>query len=355
MPQYIDSPTFLALRDAGLLVLDARSPSEFAHGHVPGAVNLPVLNDEERATVGTAHARSGAEAAVHVALTLTGPQLAGKLSKARRLLQEHMINQAKPDRTILLHCWRGGMRSKALSWLLEMGGFHVSVLQGGYKAYRALVREELALPRPNVLVLGGMTGSGKTDILHQLNSLGSQIIDLEGLAGHRGSAFGGVGLPEQSSNEAVENALHYAWRKLDPARPVWLEDEDKRIGAVSLPSEFFQHIRTGSLALIEVPRAVRTQRLAYDYALANHAAPSLTHDLIASVDRLRQRLGDECTTRCIEHIRQGRYEPAVDGVLTYYDKLYTRQLEHRPIALKLISSDPVETALKLWKWENERG
>lgn len=356
MPHYIDSRSFLALRDAGLPMLDARSPSEFAHGHIPGAFNLPVLDDEERAAVGTAHARSGKEAAVHVALTLTGPQLAGKLAKARRLYQEHMEKCKADDtlcksRTILLYCWRGGMRSGALGWLLEMGGFQVTILQGGYKAYRALVHEELSQPRqlsqsqPGVLVLGGMTGSGKTDVLHQLAECGAQVIDLEKLAGHRGSAFGAVGLPDQPSNEAVENALHHQWRSLDPTRPVWLEDEDKRIGAVSLCHGFFQHIRSGALVLLEIPRSVRTARLAHDYATPEHAQA-----LIDGINRLRHRLGDECATRCIEYIQLGKFEPAVEGVLTYYDKLYVRQLEQRPVALILASSDPLNTVSELFRW-----
>lgn len=195
--------------------------------------------------MGTAHAKSGSEAALHVALELIGPQLAAKLGRARQLCRNCLhgrreINRnGKKEKRVLLHCWRGGMRSRALAWLMETGGFSVFILEGGYKAYRSFVRSELAKP-VNALVLSGMTGSGKTEVLHELAALGAQVVDLECLACHRGSAFGGIGMGVQPCNEHMENTLFEQWRKLDPARPVWLEDEDRRIGTVSLCGELFE-------------------------------------------------------------------------------------------------------------------
>lgn len=364
MPHHHDAFTFLAMRDAGIPLLDARSPAEFTRGHMPGARNLPVLDDEARAAVGTAHARSGAEGAVHVALTLVGPQLTGTLAKARRLFQEHLAtlpaelnpsaqspippvtaDSLRKSRDILIHCWRGGMRSASLAWLLETGGFTVHILQGGYRAYRTLVREELARPKP-VLVLGGMTGSGKTDILKELAARGSQVIDLEGLAGHRGSAFGAVGLPEQQGSEAVENALHEQWRRLNPHRVVWLEDEDRRIGGVALRDEFFEHLYTGLVVLVDVPLAVRVDRLLREYTGKDDSAT-----LMACVKRLRRRLGDELTTRCLGDIAGQRYREAVTDILAYYDKLYARQLakHNRPeiFRLQLADGDSAAAARQL--------
>lgn len=228
------------------------------------------------------------------------------------------------------------MRSGSLAWLLETGGFRVHVLQGGYKAYRNLVRAELALSPAPVLVLGGMTGSGKTDILHELAARGSQVLDLEGLARHRGSAFGGVGLPDQPGNEEMENALHDLWRRLDPARPVWLEDEDRRIGSVSLCGEFFEHIRKGRLVLAEAPFHRRADRLTRMYTGAPHR-----EELEACVERLRRRLGDETSRLCIRALRESRYHEAVTAVLGYYDRLYQRQIDKhaRTVALRLPLDD----------------
>ena len=323
MPQLLDIQQFMARRDAGLPVVDARSPSEYAHGHIPGALNIPTLADDERAKVGTAYAKGGPEAAVHLALSLVGPQLAGKLARARETLRPylpHPHGHTRPE--VLLHCWRGGMRSNAMAWLLELGGYSALVLEGGYNAYRRYVRQTLASSPAPVLVLGGMTGSGKTAMLHALAERGHQVIDLEGLANHRGSAFGAVGLGAQPSGESMENALCEQWRALDPARPVWLEDEDKRIGNIALCDEFFAHIRTGRLVLADIPFETRV-----DYLTREYTAPQWQDALTACLWRLEKRLGSERTRQCATAIAAGRYRDAVADVLVSYDALYRRQLE----------------------------
>lgn len=330
MPQMHDAASFLALRDAGLPLLDVRSPGEYAHGHIPGAVNMPVFSDDERAAVGTAHARSGHDAAVHVGLTLLGPQLAAKLSRAL-----HLAGRG-PRREVLIHCWRGGLRSASMAWLLELGGFTVHLLQGGYKAYRALVRTTLGAPA-RVHVLGGMTGCGKTAMLDALRARGAQVVDLEALAGHRGSAFGGAGLGTQPSNESVDNAVHELWRHFDPALPIWLEDEGRRIGTVTLSAELFAHLEQGALFVVELPRELRLRRLVALYAEGVHdanadqpeRADAVREALIAGFVRLRERLGSEACARCCNAVREGRFLEAADRVLDYYDKGYTWQLERR--------------------------
>ena len=152
MPPVQDVAAFLAMRDQGLPLLDVRSPGEFAFAHIPGALNLPLFTDEERAKVGTAHARSGREGAVHLALELVGGHLAALLARARHLCGS--------KREVLLHCWRGGMRSDSMRWLLETGGFTVHRLEGGYKSYRTFVRSELARPRP-ILVLAATRAAAR--------------------------------------------------------------------------------------------------------------------------------------------------------------------------------------------------
>lgn len=343
MPIYHSPEDFLVLHDwgRGLPLLDVRAPGEFAAGHIAGAVNLPLFNDEERAAVGTAHARSGKEAAVHVALQRVGSQLAAKLARAR-----HVTGRG---REVLMYCWRGGMRSATMAWLLEAGGYVAHVLTGGYKAYRGYTRREWARPA-RILVLGGMTGSGKTEILRELARLGSQVLDLEGAAGHRGSAFGGVGLPPQPTSEYVENQLFSLWDRFDFARPIWMEDEDRHIGAVTLPDPLFAHIASGRLVLVDSPPDCRVARLARLYA------DSMNQEaLLEGLERVRKRLGDERWRLCAAAVREGRCTEAVRGVLVYYDKAYTHLLERmkRELVLKLTppADDPAAAARLLAEQE----
>lgn len=361
MPLCHSIEDFLRLRDAGLPLLDVRSPSEYRTAYMAGARNLPLFSDEERAQVGTVYARQGQEAASLLALRLVGGRLADMVETARSLCPPMSLPPdallsppaGRPDATescpppagdaaapadgtprrhVLLHCWRGGLRSRSMAWLLESCGFVAHVLRGGYRAFRAHVRQELARPRP-VLVLGGFTGCGKTDMLHALAAGGEQVIDLEGLAHHRGSAFGAVALPgEQPGNEAFENALFELWRRLDPQRPVWLEDESRRIGHVTLCEEFFRHIVRAPLVMVDLPLPLRQRRLVRIYGgTENGAAPSpeIAEALCAALEKLRRRLGSEDCARCCRLVREGRLDEAAARVLHYYDKCYRHQQEHR--------------------------
>lgn len=384
MPVLHPVEEFLRLRDAGLPLLDVRSPAEFQTAHVAGAQNLPLFSDEERARVGTAYAREGQEAASLLALRLVGGKLADMVEKARQLCpprpltpeaatllrdrspltdasvrptgQKSPQTEAAPasPRHVLLHCWRGGLRSRSVGWLLESCGFTVHLLHGGYRAFRAHVRRELARPRP-VLVLGGMTGCGKTDILHALADRGEQVIDLEGLARHRGSAFGAVALHEaQPGNEAFENSLFEQWRVLDPRRPVWLEDESRRIGHVTLCEEFFRHIDASPLLVVDLPLPLRIRRLVAIYGSAAPGSPpeaSIVEALCAALQKLRRRLGSEACTRCCELVREGRLDEAAGRVLHYYDKCYAHQQAQRSGRLlgriACAADVPQETARRL--------
>lgn len=346
MPVKHDATSFLKLCK-GLPLFDARSPAEYENAHIPGALNLPLLSDDERAQVGTAHARSGSEAAVHIALELIGPQLAAKLNRARHLVRK--------EREVCLHCWRGGMRSASLAWLLETGGFTVHLLEGGYKAYRSFIRAELARSA-KILVLGGMTGSGKTDILHEMASLGCQVIDLEGLAQHRGSVFGGLGMAQQPNNERMENMLYAQWAEMDFSRPIWLEDEDRRIGSVTLPQEFFDQISTGRLVVLDMPKTLREARLLRMYT-EEIQDEQLSQTLLELLGRIRKRLGDQTWRACVEALSEQRYQEAIAGVLEYYDRTYTHQLslriQNRRTVCTLTEDRPDRTARMLAEREHE--
>ena len=344
MPPVQDVATFLAIRDQGLPLLDVRSPGEFAFAHIPGALNLPLFTDEERAKVGTAHARSGREGAVHLALELVGGHLAALLARARHL--------CGGKREVLLHCWRGGMRSDSMRWLLETGGFTVHRLEGGYKSYRTFVRNELARPRP-ILVLGGYTGCGKTDILLELQRLGSQVIDLEGLAHHKGSAFGALGQAEdQPGNEWFENQLYEQWRRCDPDRPVWLEDESRHIGHVTMCEEFFAQLGRSPLVRVFLPDEERVAHLVRDYG-----GQDMREGLLAALERLQRRLGGELIQRCRLWIDEGNYADAARAVLHYYDRCYAHQIENRqaPVIKELActTDDPALAARLLHQWEQD--
>ncbi len=212
MPEPLAIDAFLA--ESGTVV-DVRSPAEFSQGHIPGALNLPLFPDSERAEVGTLYRHAGRLAAVRRGLALVGPRLE---TLAEGLLAAHGRN---PGQTLRLHCWRGGLRSASMAWLATTLGLPVVVLAGGYKAYRQWVLSLMERPWP-IRLLGGRTGAGKTELLLALGAKGVAVVDLEGLAHHRGSSFGGLGLPPQPSVEHFENRLALALQRHRGAPEIWL-------------------------------------------------------------------------------------------------------------------------------------
>jgi len=214
-------------------VIDVRSPSEFVAGHIPGALNIPLFDDAERAAVGTLYKNEGRIPAILEGLRLSGPAMEGKLRAALSVAREGKL---------LVHCWRGGMRSEAMAWLFAQGGIATEILEGGYKSYRNYILENLG-SRRKMIVLGGMTGSSKTHILRYLKRLGEQVIDLEGLANHKGSAFGSLGQLPQPTTEHFANLLFHEWKELDDRRPLWVEDESRNIGSVFMPENFYLNMQ----------------------------------------------------------------------------------------------------------------
>lgn len=326
MPLFLKASEFLAAhfsQKAGPL-LDVRSPAEYQAGHISGALSFPLFTNEERAAVGTAHAKSGSEAALHLGLELVGPNLATMLAKARALL--------RPNTRLLMHCWRGGMRSKSVAWLLETGGFEVTVLEGGYKAYRNYIRQNFARSDAQICVIAGLTGSGKTDILNAMAEQGAQILDLEKLANHRGSAFGNMGA--QPANEILENALYAIWQGFDFSRPIFLEDEGRRIGSCTLPDTIFARIESSPAILLHSPTAERVERLCSLYAQTNSA--NFAH-LASCLHKIESKLGGLLTKQALAALEQDDFHQAVSLVLPYYDKTYSYQLEKytRPVAMEL--------------------
>ena len=296
-------------------LLDVRAPIEFAQGHVPGALSLPLFTDEERARIGTAYKQVSQERAVHLGLEFFGPKMSAMVKQAKKLA---------PGKEVRLHCWRGGMRSGAVLWLLELAGFKVHLLDHGYKDYRRAVLASFAQPR-RWRVLGGLTGSGKTDVLHALTTEhGQPVLDLEGLAHHKGSAFGAIGQPPQPTQEQFENNLAAALAALPPDAPIWVEDESRQIGRLTIPAALFEQLRTAPRYVLEVPRAARVAKLAAEYGAESPA------ELAAAIERLQKRLGGLATKQALAAVAAGDFPLMVERVLDYYDKTYAYGLEPRP-------------------------
>lgn len=323
---------FLA-KASQLPVLDVRAPKEYGIGHIPQAHSFPIFSDEERARVGTAYKQQGHDPAVLIGLDLFGPKMSGFVREAEKLA---------PQKELLVHCWRGGMRSGSMAWLLGFSGFKVHLLQGGYKAYRHFMHEQIEKERP-LIVLSGFTGSGKTDLLPFLQQQGQQIIDLEGIASHKGSSFGSIGMASQPSTEHFENQLGMAMLQLDTQQPVWLEDESISIGRVQLPKPFFKRMQTAPTLVIEVPKELRIQKLAEEYC---RTEPAL---LEAAILRIKKRLGGLDTKKALEAIHSGDMEKMVDIALTYYDKAYSYDLakKQQVLRLPLESLNSEENALRV--------
>jgi tRNA 2-selenouridine synthase len=310
-------------------VFDVRSPAEYAKGHIPGAFSLPLFSNEERREIGLLYKQSGRQAAVLRGLEIVGPRLTDYVLRVR---------SSTPSGKILLHCWRGGMRSKSLAWLLEQAGYRVGLLSGGYKAYRRLVRATFERPF-RLLVLGGMTGSGKTEILQLLAEKGEQVLDLEGLARHRGSAFGAMDDGGQPMVEQFENETCAVLDSFDPGRVIWVEDESRRIGQVTINEALFRQIRSATVVRIHVPRELRVERLCRDYGQVPKSR------LAAAVDNISKRLGGERTGQVLRALDEGDYVRAVHAVLDYYDKTYLYGISKRnPAAVVDLDPTPADPA-----------
>jgi tRNA 2-selenouridine synthase len=295
----------------GHVVLDIRTPAEFREGHLPDAISFPLFSDEERVVVGTIYKQQGRETAVLKGLELVGPKL-----------KDFVLNARKFKGALYLYCWRGGMRSNSMAWLLQTAGREVFVLEGGYKAYRAYGRE-LISTRLKLIMLSGPTGSGKTEILHQLEALGHQVLDLEGLANHRGSSFGGIGQPPQPGTEQFTNLILEKITGFDLSKPVWVEGESQAIGRVLILKELFSLMNCCTTIRIDPPKSERIERLLRDYA----GFPA--EELQFSVEKISKRLGGKDTQDTLEALSAGNYRKVVEITLAYYDKSYDFSMARR--------------------------
>ncbi len=301
-------------RTQQLPLIDVRSPGEFEKGHIPGAVNIPLFNNDERAHVGTVYKQQSKEQAIELGYKYVTPKLEWFISESKKVA---------PSGIVGVHCWRGGMRSKSFARHLEENGFHeIYVLKGGYKAFRNYALQSFET-KANICILGGYTGSGKTHILYTLKEKGEQILDLEGLAHHKGSAFGRIGDGSQPTIEQFENNLFWEWKELDYNKPIWVEDESHRIGSVNIPMIFFNNMRNHPVIFLDIPREERARYLVKDYSDADKEM------LSEAINRITKRLGGLNTKLALEHLEKNELYEVAMICLIYYDKYYLKGLQNR--------------------------
>lgn len=312
MSDTIDIETYL--RSHSRLTVDVRSPGEFAAGHIPHAVNIPLFNDDERAQVGVAYKNRGRNHAIGIGLRLVG-------KKSDELLES--LSQFEEGAKVFVHCWRGGMRSEAFNWLACRSGLSATRISGGYKAFRRAAHESFADSK-KIVILSGYTGVGKTALLQDLQADGEQVIDLESLACHRGSAFGGIGQPSQPTVEQFENDLFEFWRELDPNRPVWLEDESQSIGRVNLPLPLWNQMRSAPGIFAEADRDSRIELLVREYGDLPQNA------LGDAIGRVKKRLGGLRYQQAMTALEENQIVEFADIALRYYDDAYTTGAQKRP-------------------------
>jgi tRNA 2-selenouridine synthase len=319
-------------------IVDVRSPGEYEHGHIPDAINIPLFSNDERAHIGTVYKQQSNEAAVELGYKYVTPKLEN--------FSTHSLKVA-PTGKVIVHCWRGGMRSRSFAQHLTDNGFKdVRVIIGGYKAYRNYVLDNLATPA-QLKILGGYTGSGKTHILNELKKRGKQIVDLEGLAKHKGSAFGGIGQVEQPTTEQFENNLHHEWTKLKLSEPIWVEDESHNIGGVKIPMQLYEQMRNAKLYFIDIPKEERAKHLVTEYSSCNNQL------LADSINKISKRLGGLNVKNAIDYLKKDNYYEVAMITLHYYDKLYLKGMKLRKsdnvIRIPLPSTNHHENALELEK------
>lgn len=339
--QKLEIEPFLALA-AQHPVLDVRSPVEYLHAHIPGAHSFPLFTDDERRVVGTAYKQESREQAIKIGLDYFGPKMRRMVEEAEALTKGHS------SKTVLVHCWRGGMRSAAIAWLLDLYGFKVCSLTGGYKRYRHWILAQFTRDWP-FSVVGGFTGSGKTELLQQL-AAHQAIIDLEALASHKGSAFGNLGMPPQPSQEMFENKLGMALSAQKSATRIWLEDESQRIGDVNIPQPLWATIRQAPLFFVNIPFEERLQQVVNWYGKQDK------EKMLHAIVRIRKRLGPLETKTAVNFLIEDNITESFRVLLKYYDKWYSKSLQSRPepptphVFIDCLNVDPIRNAAELLQY-----
>lgn len=325
-------------------VVDVRSPGEFDHAHIPNAFSVPLFDDEERKIVGTTYKQKSKEDAIKAGLEYFGVKMRKMVDEVEMILKNWQPVQSEGQsqtpaiaNCVLVHCWRGGMRSAGVAWVLDLYGFKVYTLAGGYKAYRKWVLSQFE-KQYRIKILGGYTGSGKTNVIKELEQSGQKIIDLELLAHHKGSAFGSLGEKAQPKQEMFENLLAKELSlKSSGSDFFWLEDESQRIGNLQIPMSFWHSMRKSSIYFLDVPFEERLQYITDEYGKFEK------EKLVNAVIRIQKRLGGLETKNAINHLLENDHKECFRILLRYYDKWYEKALNNREELQSLLNKIPCES------------
>lgn len=316
-------------------VIDVRTPDEYQQGHIPDAVNLPIFTQEERAVVGTTYKQKGREKAILIGFDFVGSKWRGFIEQALKIA---------PDKKIIIHCWRGGMRSNAMAWALDFYGFETYILEGGYKSFRNWALNSFNNPL-RLKIVGGMTGSQKTQMLQSMTKKGEQIIDLEGLANHEGSAFGTLGSKIQPTQEQFENELAIHIASLNPLKNIWIEDESRTIGKRVIPEPLWQQMRVHQLVEIRMDYQRR-----FDFLLEKYGYLDKEF-LKEATSHISKRLGPLKTKEAFKAIEEDRMFDFITITMEYYDKTYHKcfesKIQERIIPLEIYQESIEECADKI--------
>ncbi|MDR7335316.1 tRNA 2-selenouridine(34) synthase MnmH [Roseateles asaccharophilus] len=334
-------PTTVADLDEFTVLIDARSPAEYALDHIPGAINCPVLDDEERRIVGTIYVQQSAFEARKIGGAFVARNIARHL--------DELFRDKSKDWRPLVYCWRGGMRSGSFVNWLRLVGWDAQQLKGGYKAWRAHVIEQIAQRAPalDLRVLCGPTGSAKTRVLQALAEQGEQVLDLEDLAAHRGSVLGAVPGRPQPSQKGFETQLMHRLGGLDPTRRVWVEAESRRIGRISVPEPLLQRLRESPVVEIAASPTARLAYLLRDYAWLGDDRQALADKL----GSLRELLPKEVLAQWQAWALDGALTPLFEALMArHYDPLYARSqgrhLARLPNAQRVECEDLSDTGIQ---------
>ena len=342
-----------------LPVLDVRSPGEYRHAHIPDSFTLPLFTDEQRKIIGTAYKQESRQAAVNYGLNYFSERMKIIPQETIGIISDWHKNKVPSSsplsggggldlfssspsgdrgQGLLIHCWRGGMRSESVAWLLNLYGYKIYVLKGGYKSFRnwALAQFEKTY---SLKILGGYTGSGKTDVLKEMQRKGKSIIDLERLANHKGSAFGSLGEKPQPTQEMFENLLAIELWKTgietennqtngngytkNGKTEIWLEDESRHTGLVNIPKTLWEQMRNSNLYFLEIPFEERLNYIVATYSVFDKK------DLVTSIMKIQKKLGGLETKNAINFLLENNLKECFSILMQYYDKLYTKGLYNR--------------------------
>ena len=297
-------------------IIDVRSPAEFAEDHIPGAINLPVFTNEERAEIGTIYKQQSPFLARRKGAALVSKNIASHI-------HNHLLDRPEKWRP-LIHCWRGGQRSRAFAHICAEIGWACFLLDGGYKTYRGQVLDGLrSLPKAlSIIIISGKTGAGKTHLLHEIAKQGGQIIDLEALACHRGSLLGADPEKSQPSQRFFESQLHHNMSHFDTSQPVFIEAESSRVGDIAIPKELWHMMNDAAVIELESPLSFRLGLLKTDYPHLLHKDAADLHNLI---EGMTKRYGKDTTAKWRSDLLSGDFDSFVTQILSdHYDPSYER-------------------------------